>query len=187
MTRGSCPLVFGLTPWPPLRHAERGNDYSGFVPHWFVLTPDPLSACLSSPPDPLSAMRRGGTKVEVVPPHRPHSFYDALSCQLSIPDPDHMVARGHEHLRSCGVIATPGRLSVMVPVELQYKAQFRTIEIHDEPVDHMLATKLQAEDRAIPKQRPGMPLDRCGVTTQLAREREFPAGRDGAQRVHALP
>jgi hypothetical protein len=32
-----------------------------------------------------------------------------------------------------------------------------------------------------------MSLYRCGVATQLARERESPAGRDGAQRVHALP
>jgi hypothetical protein len=59
----------------------------------------------------------------------------------------------------------------MIPVELQHEAQFGTIEIHDQPVQYMLASELQTEDPAIPKQRPGMPLYRCGVATQLARER----------------
>jgi hypothetical protein len=61
----------------------------------------------------------------------------------------------------------------------------RAIEVHDESVQNVLAPKLEAEDAAIPEQRPRVPLGGRGVLPELAREVELPAPGGIKQRIHA--
>ena len=76
---------------------------------------------------------------------------------------------------------------MVTPIEFQHEAQLGTIEVHDEPVHHVLAAKLQPEDTAIAQERPCVSLFRRRSGPELARQRQFLGDRDRAQRIHATP
>jgi len=57
-------------------------------------------------------------------------------------------------------------------------------EVNDEPVQHVLAPKLEAEDAPLPQQRPCISLSGRCRASQLARLRKLPAGRDAPERIH---
>ncbi|HEU5155339.1 MAG TPA: hypothetical protein VFU03_11455, partial [Gemmatimonadales bacterium] len=56
------------------------------------------------------------------------------------------------------------REAVNLSIHFEYEAVFRAVEIDDEPVDNLLATKFQTQNAAVAQQRPGA---RLGIRWRL--------------------
>src|ERR1043166_7745530 len=79
------------------------------------------------------------------------------------------------------------RLSIMhISLELDHDPLTGAIEIHDEPMQHVLAPKLQIQNPAIAQQRPRMTFGRSGMQPQLAGARVSLGRSETTQRIHRL-
>ena len=73
---------------------------------------------------------------------------------------------------------------MVTAVQLDDELQPGTVEIHDEPTEHVLSAKLEPQDSPIPEEFPGVPFGGSRVSPQLVGECEFFPDRDGAERIH---
>src|SRR5207247_10433082 len=73
---------------------------------------------------------------------------------------------------------------VRCALKLEHQSLGGAVEVNDEPMQHVLAPKLEAEDAPLPQQRPCISLSGRCRAAQLARLRELPAGRDTPQPIH---
>ena len=79
---------------------------------------------------------------------------------VSVPDANHTVTGGFEEFCTGGIIGLSVARIVRVALKLQDEPPGRAVEIHDEAVQDVLATKLQAKDAPVPQQRPRVALGR---------------------------
>jgi len=71
------------------------------------------------------------------------------ACDVSVGDPKHLKARALKESRAGRVVPPPRFCVVHVPIHLQHDPHLKTTKVHDESVQHMLTTKLEAEHTAI--------------------------------------
>ena len=77
---------------------------------------------------------------------------------VSVPDANHTVTGGFEEFRTGGIIGLSVARIVCVALELHDEPPGDAVEVHDEAVQDVLATKLQAEDAPVSQQRPRVAL-----------------------------
>ena len=70
---------------------------------------------------------------------------------VSVPDATHTVTGGFEECCTGGIIGLSVARIVRVALKLQDEPPGRAVEIHDEAVQDVLATKLQAKDAPVPQ------------------------------------
>ena len=90
----------------------------------------------------------------------PHDSLERSPGDVLVPHADHSEAGGFEHLRPCSVVCSLVRSVERVALKLQDEPPGRAVEIHDEAVQDVLATKLQGKDAPVPQQRPRVALGR---------------------------
>jgi len=79
---------------------------------------------------------------------------------VSVPDANHTVTGGFEEFCTGGIIGLSVARIVRVALKLQDEPPGRAVEIHDEAVQDVLATKLQGKDAPVSQQRPRVALGR---------------------------
>ena len=72
-----------------------------------------------------------------------------IASNVAIPDSDHPKASGFERLCASLVIRCPVSLMVRVAFELHNDPLRDAVEIHDEAMQHVLATEFQIEDTTV--------------------------------------
>jgi len=95
-----------------------------------------------------------------------------LARDVSIPDPYYTIAGSFEAFRTRDIITLSLARVVYVAFQLQDQPTGGTVEVHNEAVQDVLASKLQSKDASIPQQRPRMALSRRRRSAQVAGERE---------------
>ena len=136
----------------------------------------------SSPPVPLSLRERGN---EARTPERPaQQRRQVVTCYIAVCNADHSIARGLEGCGARGIIRPSFTPRVRRAVKLEHQPLGGAVEVNDEPMHHVLAPKLEAEDAPIPQQRPRVSLSGRRRASQLARLRKLPAAWDTPEWSH---
>src|SRR3989442_1151722 len=91
---------------------------------------------------------------------------------------------GLEGCRARDIVRPSFTPRVRCALKLEHQPLGGAVEVNDEPMQHVLAPKLEAEDTTIPQQRPRVSLGGRRRASQLARLRKLPAGRDTPERIH---
>jgi hypothetical protein len=84
-----------------------------------------------------------------------------------VPEPEDDVPLGLEVLRAYPIVTQSQR--VLATVELDNQLGFRATEVCDEGADGMLAAESRADESAIPKSRPQLPLRIRLIASKSAR------------------
>src|SRR3989442_11094321 len=150
-----------------------------------VLTPCPLSRALvltPCPPLPAGEGERGAISER---PAQQRS--QVIACHIAVRNADHAIARGLEGCRAGGVVRPSFPPRVRRALKLEHQPLGGAVEVNDEPMQHVLAPKLEAEDAPLPQQRPCISLSGRCRASQLARLRKLPAGRDTPEWIHIEP
>ena len=79
----------------------------------------------------------------------PQDRFQMIPSDVAIPDSDHPKASGFEHLSASCVIHGLVSLMVRVAFELHDDPLHDAVEVHDEAVQHVLATEFQTEDATV--------------------------------------
>src|SRR3989454_505988 len=150
-----------------------------------VLTPCPLSRALvltPCPPLPAGEGERGAISER---PAQQRS--QVIACHIAVRNADHAIARGLEGCRARGVVRPSFTPRVRRALKLEHQPLGGAVKVNDEPMQHVLAPKLEAEDAPLPQQRPCISLSGRCRASQLARLRKLPAGRDTPEWIHIEP
>src|SRR6266705_291863 len=107
-----------------------------------------------------------------------------IACHIAVRNADHAIARGLEGCRARGVVRPSFTPRVRRALKLEHQPLGGAAKVNDEPMQHVLAPKLEAEDAPLPQQRPCISLSRRWRASQLARLRKLPAGRDTPEWIH---
>src|SRR6266581_9739744 len=107
-----------------------------------------------------------------------------IACHIAVRNADHAIARSLEGCRARGVVRPSFTPRVRRALKLEHQPLGGAVKVNDEPMQHVLAPELEAEDATITQQRPRVSLGGRRVAAQLARLRELPAGRDAPERIH---
>src|SRR2546426_12516166 len=139
-----------------------------------VLTPCPLSRALvltPCPPLPAGEGERGAISER---PAQQRS--QVIACHIAVRNADHAIARGLEGCRARGVVRPSFTPRVRRALKLEHQPLVGAVKVNDEPMQHVLAPKLEAEDAPLPQQRPRVSLGGRRRASQLARLRKLPDG-----------
>src|SRR3989449_9467131 len=86
--------------------------------------------------------------------------------------------------RARGVVRPSFTPRVRRALKLEHQPLGGAVKVNDEPMQHVLAPRLEAEDAPLPQQRPCISLSGRCRASQLARLRKLPAGRDTPEWIH---
>src|SRR6266581_4680075 len=109
---------------------------------------------------------------------------EVVACHIAVRDADDSITCGLQDCRTRGIMRPSLTPRVRRALKLEHQPLGGAVEVNDEPVQHVLAPKLEAEGAPITQQRPRVSLGGRRVAAQLARLRELPAGRDAPERIH---
>src|SRR3989441_626839 len=107
-----------------------------------------------------------------------------VACHIAVRDADHSIACGLQDCRTRGIMRLSFAPRVRRALKLEHQPLGGAVEVNDEPMEHVLAPKLEAEDAPLPQQRPCISLSGRCRASQLARLRKLPAGRDTPEWIH---
>src|SRR3989442_12431718 len=147
-----------------------------------VLTPCPLSRALVLPPCPPLPAGEGERGAISERPAQQRS--QVIYCHSAVTNAAHAIARGHGGCRARGVVRPSFPPRVRRALKLEPQPLGGAVKVNDQPMQHVLAPKLEAEDAPLPQQRPCISLSGRCRASQLARLRKLPAGRDTPEWIH---
>src|SRR3989442_2728459 len=107
-----------------------------------------------------------------------------IACHIAVRNADHAIARSLEGCRARGVVRPSFTPRVRRALKLEHQPLGGAVKVNDEPMQHVFAPKLEAEDAPLPQQRPCISLSGRCRASQLARLRKLPAGRDTPEWIH---
>ncbi len=109
---------------------------------------------------------------------------EVVACHIAVRDADDSITCGLQDCRTRGIMRPSLTPRVRRALKLEHQPLGGAVEVNDEPVQHVLAPKLETEDAPITQQRPCISLSGRCRASQLARLRKLAAERDTPEWIH---